>query len=268
MIREAFKAFRAGRLGSDGTRSVDIHHADRANTKFGLYELHDDVLTELLAEVELSEGFSATPGAWTIRLGGRTEVIDNFEKGAIRRYGEWRATGAGRRAFQKAYGVQAAANADGISDDRDITLEEVRRSVVRTVQVRRGQAEFRAKLIKVYEGRCAISGCNVVDALEAAHIYPVNILGSHDLANGLLLRADIHLLFDLNLIRIDPTTRRVSLHRRVTDEAYAPIADVVVKPGIMVNDRRFGQWLANRRSAFGTRPLAVKPEPAGRSISA
>ncbi|MBA4189515.1 MAG: hypothetical protein C0467_16120 [Planctomycetaceae bacterium] len=69
---------------------------------------------------------------------------------------------------------------------------------------RPGQAEFRARLLKAYEHKCAISDWNGDGALEAAHIIPFKQSLSQNIQNGILLRADIHRLFDLLLIRLRP----------------------------------------------------------------
>jgi len=90
-----------------------------------------------------------------------------------------------------------------LEDDRDRQLQEI-------VQ-RRGQPEFRRKLIVAYRGRCAVTGNDVVDALEAAHILPYTGAKSNHVTNGLLLRADIHTLFDLHLLGIDPSSLKVAI---------------------------------------------------------
>ena len=74
---------------------------------------------------------------------------------------------------------------------------------------RPGQNEFRDTLINLYGCKCLISGCDIEEALEAAHIIPFNGLHSHHLANGLLLRVDLHRLFDNHLLTIHPGTRKV-----------------------------------------------------------
>jgi hypothetical protein len=68
----------------------------------------------------------------------------------------------------------------GGSDARDRTLA----SIVR----RRGQPQFRERLLAIYDGRCAISGCNAVEALEAAHISPYKGRHTNHPQNGLLFR--------------------------------------------------------------------------------
>ncbi|WP_217355323.1 HNH endonuclease [Aphanizomenon sp. UHCC 0183] len=90
-----------------------------------------------------------------------------------------------------------------------INLEDARKRVLRSIVCRQGQSQFRQKLLTAYKGRCAISGCDVEPALEAAHIIPYLGLHSNITSNGLLLRADIHTLFDLNLITIHPDTIKV-----------------------------------------------------------
>ncbi len=81
--------------------------------------------------------------------------------------------------------------------------------VLRDIWSRRGQAGFRETLLKLYENRCAITGCETVAALEAAHVVPYSQGHHYEAKRGILLRADVHTLFDLALISIDPSTRTV-----------------------------------------------------------
>ena len=62
--------------------------------------------------------------------------------------------------------------------------------------------KFRKKLMAAYEGRCAVSGTNVAAVLEASHITPYAISPSNKTTNGILLRADLHTLFDAALLKI------------------------------------------------------------------
>lgn len=70
------------------------------------------------------------------------------------------------------------------------------------VAQRQGQGAFRAKLLEAYGQCCAITGCNAVAVLEAAHILPYRGEHTHRADNGLLLRSDLHTLFDLGLLWI------------------------------------------------------------------
>jgi putative restriction endonuclease len=100
------------------------------------------------------------------------------------------------------------------------SMIDQREQVLRAIKQRRGQAKFRDSLMKRYGRLCQITQCPVVDLLEAAHIIPY--LGEHynHPENGLLLRADIHTLFDLNLLMIEPRTYRVFLDPKVMHGEY------------------------------------------------
>jgi hypothetical protein len=84
------------------------------------------------------------------------------------------------------------------------------------IRLRLGQAGFRQRLLTVYEGRCAVTGGDIPETLEAAHIQPHASGGRMTTSNGLLLRADIHTLFDLGLIAIDPTNWSVLMHPSIS----------------------------------------------------
>ncbi len=83
-------------------------------------------------------------------------------------------------------------------------LRQIRRKVLQSISERRGQAKFRRSLLVAYRSQCAVTGCQIESLLEAAHIIPVSEDGSDAESNGLLLRTDIHTLFDLGLLAIDP----------------------------------------------------------------
>lgn len=74
----------------------------------------------------------------------------------------------------------------------------------RTVLGRIGQGEFRRRLFKRFGAVCAFTGPQPPDSLHAAHVTPYATDPRHELAGGLLLRADLHSLFDHGLISIDP----------------------------------------------------------------
>jgi hypothetical protein len=84
-----------------------------------------------------------------------------------------------------------------------VDVKDGRKQIEQMVTLRQGQQAFRRDLMKAYGARCAITGCAIPDVLEAAHISPY--LGEHTnhVSNGLLLRADMHTLFDRGLIKID-----------------------------------------------------------------
>lgn len=105
--------------------------------------------------------------------------------------------------------LMAIAESEGAFDP--ISIEDARERVLASIVRRRGQQAFREALIQRYEGRCVVTGCDVVYVLEAAHIIPYQGSDTNHPENGLLLRADIHTLFDLGLLAIGADLR-VILH--------------------------------------------------------
>ncbi|MEP0547505.1 MAG: HNH endonuclease [Rhodothermales bacterium] len=86
----------------------------------------------------------------------------------------------------------------------------------KTIRPRLGQGTFRYALEQAY-GRCAVTGEHSLPALDAAHIVPYGEGGDHALENGLLLRADVHRLFDSGYVTVTPDYEfRVS--RRLRDD--------------------------------------------------
>ena len=68
--------------------------------------------------------------------------------------------------------------------------------------------------------RCAITGCDADDTLEAAHIRTYKGSDDNDERNGILLRADIHTLFDLGLIRVRTSTCTVVIGKKLKGTCY------------------------------------------------
>lgn len=89
----------------------------------------------------------------------------------------------------------------------------------REVRQRLGQGGFRSNALRAYNNTCAFSGCQEASVLQAAHIIPVGAGGSHDLSNSLLLRADLHNLFDLGQITVSAELT-IAVDPNVTDRAY------------------------------------------------
>lgn len=85
------------------------------------------------------------------------------------------------------------------------------------VAPRLGQTSFKAVISSNYDYRCAITGDKVRPVLEAAHILPVAAGGTHRPDNGLLLRSDIHTLYDRGYVAVDPKLR-LMVSPRLRDE--------------------------------------------------
>ncbi|MGO4438566.1 HNH endonuclease [Rhizobium sp. RAF56] len=128
----------------------------------------------------------------------------------------------GRRAEEtKASLVRTAVEAaqpEFVPDTPD-TRERTMAEVVR----RRGQGAFRQKLILAYDRKCAITDCDAVEALDAAHITPYLGVETNDPRNGLLLRADLHNLFDLGLLAVDVVTMSVVVAESLRSTVYGDL---------------------------------------------
>lgn len=85
------------------------------------------------------------------------------------------------------------------------------------VRPRLGQGAFRIVVTDAYERRCAITRERTLPALEAAHIRPYSEGGSHEPTNGLLLRRDIHSLFDAGYVTVTPKLQ-FEVSRRIKEE--------------------------------------------------
>lgn len=105
------------------------------------------------------------------------------------------------------------------------SIIETRRRVLREISLRRGQKRFRDRLIKRYGCVCQICNCVVPELIEAAHVLPYAQTGDNSAGNGLLLRSDLHTLFDLALLAIHPTHMRVVLHPALLMAGYAVYND-------------------------------------------
>ena len=96
---------------------------------------------------------------------------------------------------------------EGVFDPSD--EEDARKRTLANIVRRQGQGKFRTQLLALYGHRCAVSGCSAEAVLEAAHIKPYLGPKTNHPTNGLILRADLHTLFDLRLISVDPKTLTV-----------------------------------------------------------
>lgn len=119
--------------------------------------------------------------------------------------------------------VQIAGSAAQPDAHGPVNKEDVRLRIQTGIANRRGPELFRRALLAAYDSKCPITGCNTVEVLEAAHIVPYLGDRTDAVANGLLLRADIHTLFDLHLLALTPKTCIVVLHPDLRLGHYAEL---------------------------------------------
>ncbi len=128
----------------------------------------------------------------------------------------------------------------------------------RLVQPRRGQGAFRLAVTDAYRRQCAISGGKVLPALEAAHIRAYGEGGEHDVANGLLLRRDIHAVFDAGLHHV---------RRRLAAGGERTGANGVRRRrGIPAAARSAARRPGRSGAQATSRPLALAPERTVREV--
>ena len=133
-----------------------------------------------------------------------------------------------------AYERRAQAEIDAIVERHERVVSDVGESyesredsrdrVIASVVRRRGQPEFRRALIEAYGGRCAISGCDAEATLEACHVRPYMGPQTNTLSNGLLLRADLHTLFDLGLLAVDTASMTAIVAPELRGTTYGELA--------------------------------------------
>jgi hypothetical protein len=108
-------------------------------------------------------------------------------------------------------------------------LVDGRKRILASIVQRRGQPQFRHRLMSLYMGRCAITGCNVEETLEAAHILPYLGPDTNHPSNGLLLRSDLHVLFDIGLIAIDTNNWKVLISSKIKNSSYSELEGKVIR---------------------------------------
>ena len=101
------------------------------------------------------------------------------------------------------------------------------------IRPRLGQGIFRVAVTDAYGRACAVTSEHSLPALEAAHIRPFGDGGLHEVSNGLLLRSDIHKLFDKGYVGVTPD-HRFAVSDRLKDDysngrSYYPLRGQAVR---------------------------------------
>jgi hypothetical protein len=167
----------------------------------------------------------------------------------------------------KSWLVRRSLDVTADDDGADPASEEDARNRVLSLIVRRqGQHVFRSRLISHYEGRCAVTDETAEEVLEAAHIDPYMGPKSNAPSNGLLLRSDLHILFDKHLIGVDPSGSLV-VSDRLDVTSYAEMAGrKLFQPSRTTGRPKPGRLAKHLRRLVGT-PLAPQAGSAARSRS-
>src|SRR5205085_2434197 len=153
---------------------------------------------------------------------------------------------------------------DGVSTDLfeefdpgAVSVEAVRQAVITNRAMRAGQGAFRQQLIEAYGGRCAVTGCSIEGALDAAHIIPDSAAGERgmDPRNGILLRADLHRLFDCGLVgfRMNGNELHMVISPALRGSEYANLARQPLRVPVQPRLRPSRRCIERRWEAFPVR---------------
>ena len=128
----------------------------------------------------------------------------------------------GLRLWEQVMAAAEAASAlgerGGVAEQQSIYVAPgARYGEPHLIRPRLGQGAFRLAVTEAYNRECAITGGRVLPALDAAHIQSYSSGGEHEVSNGLLLRRDIHSVFDVGYLTFDEDLRVVVSDRVRTE---------------------------------------------------
>ena len=115
---------------------------------------------------------------------------------------------------------QIFLDADSGDERKRVLAEQVRREK---------QSEFRQMLLKAYSGACAVTWVDVPEVLQAAHIDPYRGKKSQVVTNGMLLRSDIHLLYDSHLLTVQPRKNLIRVSKRLGGTFYGKLEGMQIR---------------------------------------
>jgi hypothetical protein len=122
------------------------------------------------------------------------------------------------------------------------------------VLVRRGQQKFREHLLANQGEVCAFTGGAPARVLEAGRLYSYAELGTHYEHGGLMLRRDVHRLFDDGMLAVEPSKLRVDVALALA--AYPQYAQLHDRPLSVAPRGEQVEWLGKHweehRSATAT----------------
>ena len=174
------------------------------------YRREDQTLDPVIGCNVLAETFFLPRAAW---IPVPTDWAMNIVQGKT--YSTHTEIGAALwQQVQMARGVAVGAR-DALPEDEDSNGE--RYGLPFLARGRLGQGAFRVLVTDAYQRRCAVTGEKTLPVLEAAHIKPYAEQGPHRTHNGILLRSDLHRLFDLGYVTVTPELDLL-VSRRLKDE--------------------------------------------------
>ena len=111
-----------------------------------------------------------------------------------------------------------------------LTGLDERKRIKADIVSRWGQNKFRVSLLKNYAYKCAITGCDILETLEACHIIPYKGEQSNTLDNGIILRSDLHTLYDLGAFYINESYRIKLSNSLKYSDYYKNFENIEIQP--------------------------------------
>ncbi len=145
-------------------------------------------------------------------------VPPNFSKNIVQGKGYDLTSGYGLKLWED---VQLRLKSQNIIDQEGTYIgeEKSRYGEPTLISPRLGQGSFRVMVTDAYQRECAVTHEKVLPALEAAHIKPFSEGGDHKITNGLLLRSDVHKLFDRGYVTVSPDNH-FEVSRKVKEDFH------------------------------------------------
>jgi putative restriction endonuclease len=165
-------------------------------------------------------------------------------------------SGEGRRIWEQCLDVSQRLSPPKVLHFGLESGEQARFGTPLLVRPRLGQGTFRIAVTEAYERACAITGEHSLPVLDAAHIRPYAEGGHHRTSNGLLLRADLHRLFDMGYLTVTPDMQ-VNVSSKLRDEyrnghSYYPLVGTRIRlprERVARPDRDLLEWHSTNKFA-------------------
>lgn len=158
-------------------------------------------------------------------------------------------SGEGLRIWQECLSRASSLESTAEDSTRYVREEAIRQGSPQIIQPRLGQGTFRVAVLEAYSRACALTGEHSLPALEASHIKPFAHSGPNLVENGLLMRADLHRLFDQGYLTIT-SDHKIEVSQRLRLEydngrTYYPLHGKTIQPPSTPNNApapEFIQW--------------------------
>ena len=161
---------------------------------------------ELIGCILLQQPFFFNPDQWI--------PASDWSKSIVQGKTYDTATFEGQSLWQE---VQARLAQSSPVLDESVEIAKQKYGKPQIILPRLGQGAFRIIVADAYDRQCALSSSHVLHVLESAHIKPWAASGTHSPTNGILLRQDIHTLFDLGYLTVTPEYK-VEVSNRIKEE--------------------------------------------------